>query len=71
MPGNAAFDELYTPTYPAVLDTSKGCKIDLSADESLIFFLFFFPDNRLGYFMQVVSKEDNLHEMQKSVFWEN
>ena len=30
----------------------------------------FFPENRLWYFMQIVSLEDNLHELPKPIFWE-
>ena len=35
----------------------------------MMFFLFF-PENRIWYFMQIVSNGDNLHEMSKPVFWE-
>ena len=34
------------------------------------FFSYFFPENRVLYFMQIVSLEDNLHEMLDPVFWE-
>ena len=40
-----------------------------SADDRLIFFLFF-PENRIWHFMQIVSLGDNLHEMSYPVFWE-
>ena len=40
-----------------------------SADAKLVFLLFF-PENRIWYFMQIVSSEHNLHEMSKPVFWE-
>ena len=30
-----------------------------------------FPENRLWYFMQVVSPGDNLHELSKRILWEN
>ena len=29
----------------------------------------YFPENRLWNFMQIISKEDNLHEMSKPIFW--
>ena len=32
-------------------------------DKFMIFFLFFFPENRICHFMQIVSTGDNLHEM--------
>ena len=38
-----------------------------AADDSLIFFLVF-PENRLCYFMQIVSSGDNLQEMSKPFF---
>ena len=31
----------------------------------------FFPENRIWYFMQMVSIGDNLHKLSKLVFWEN
>ena len=34
-----------------------------------IFFLFS-PENRISYFMQIVSTEDNLHETSNPVLWE-
>ena len=37
-----------------------------SADDKLIFFLFFSPENRIWHFMQI---GDNLHEISKPVFW--
>ena len=40
-----------------------------SADNKLIFFLFF-PENRIRYFMQIVAIKNTLHEMSKPVFWE-
>ena len=33
-------------------------------------FFLFFPDNRIWYFMQIVSIGDNFHEMSNPVFWE-
>ena len=33
-------------------------------------FLVFSPENRIWYFMQIVSNGDNLHEMSNPVFWE-
>ena len=41
-----------------------------SADDKLIFFFLFFPENRIWHFVQIVSTGNNLHEMSKPVFWE-
>ena len=41
-----------------------------SADDKLVVFFLFFPENRIWYFMQIVSPGDILHEMSKPVFWE-
>ena len=41
-----------------------------SADDKLMIFFLFFPENRIWHFMQIVSLGDNLHEMSNSVFWE-
>ena len=41
-----------------------------SADNKLVIFFLFFPENRIWHFMQIVSTEDNLHEMSYPVFWE-
>ena len=30
----------------------------------------FFPRNRIGHFMQIVSNRDNLHGMSNPIFWE-
>ena len=38
------------------------------ADDKLLYFFLFFPENRLWHFMQIVSIGDNLHEMSKPVF---
>ena len=38
-----------------------------SADDKV---MIFFPENRHGHFMQIVSYGDNLHEMSKLIFWE-
>ena len=40
----------------------------LWADDKLIIFFLFFPENRLWHFMQIVSY--NLHEMPNPIFWE-
>ena len=37
----------------------------------IFLFLFFFPENRIWYFMQVVSLGNNLHEIPNPAFWEN
>ena len=29
----------------------------------------FYPENRIGHFMQIVSIADNLHELSNPVFW--
>ena len=41
-----------------------------SADNKLMIRLLFFPENRLWYFMQIVSLGDNLHEISKPILWE-
>ena len=41
-----------------------------SADDRLMIFFLFFPENRIWHFMQIVSLGDNLHEMSYPVFWE-
>ena len=42
-----------------------------SADDKLMIFFLFFQENRICYFMQIVSTGDNnLHEMSNPVFWE-
>ena len=33
-------------------------------------FFLFFPENRIWYFLQIVSNGDNLHEMSNPVSWE-
>ena len=38
-----------------------------SADDKLMIFFLFFPENRFWHFMQIVSIRDNLHEMSKPV----
>ena len=35
------------------------------ADNKLVIFFLFFPENRIWHFMQIVSIGDNLHEMSK------
>ena len=39
-----------------------------SVDDKLMMFFLFFPENRIWYFMQIISMGDNLHEMSKTVF---
>ena len=39
-----------------------------SADDKLLIFFLFSPENRIWHFMQIVSIGDNLHEMSKPVF---
>ena len=41
-----------------------------SADDKLVILVLYFPENRIWYFMQIVSSADNLHEMSNPVFWE-
>ena len=41
-----------------------------SADNKLMIFFLFFPENKIWHFMQIVSTGDNLHEMSKPVFRE-
>ena len=41
-----------------------------SADDKLDVLFLFFTENRIQWFMQIVSKGDNLHEMSNPVFWE-
>ena len=41
-----------------------------SADDKLMIFFLFFPENRLWHFMQIISIGDCLHEMSKLVFSE-
>ena len=41
-----------------------------SADDKLIIFFSFFLENRFRHLMQIVSIEDNLHEMSNPVSWE-
>ena len=39
-----------------------------SADNKLMTFFLFFPENRFWHFMQIGSNGDNLHEMSKPFF---
>ena len=41
-----------------------------SADDKLMIFFLFFPENRIWHFMQIVSLGDNLHEMSYPVLGE-
>ena len=41
-----------------------------SADDKLVVFFLFFPENRIWHCKQIVSIGDNLHEMSNPVFWE-
>ena len=54
---------LISLTFTTLLAYSEGDK--------LMIFLLFSPDNRIWYFMQIVSIGDNLHEMSKPVLCEN
>ena len=40
-----------------------------SADDELTIFFLFSAENRIWYFMQIVSNGDNLHEISNPVFW--
>ena len=40
------------------------------ADENLMIFMLFPPENKLWHFMQTVSLGDNLHEMSKHIFYQ-
>ena len=40
------------------------------ADDKLVIFFLFSPENRIWHFMQIVSIGDNLHELSNPVFWE-
>ena len=42
-----------------------------SADDKLVLFFLFFPENRLWHLKQRVSLEDSLHEMLQPIFWWN
>ena len=41
-----------------------------SADNKLVIFFLFFPENRIWHFMQIVSIVDNLHEISNHDFKE-
>ena len=41
-----------------------------SADDRLMIFFLFFPENRIWHFKQIDSLGDNLLEMSYPVFWE-
>ena len=41
-----------------------------SSDDQLVIFNLFFPENRIWYFMQIVSSGDNLHEISNPAFLE-
>ena len=41
-----------------------------SADNKLIMFFLFYPEDRIWHFMQIVSW-DNLQEVSNAVFWKN
>ena len=41
-----------------------------SVDDKLVIVFLFFPENRIWRFMQIVSTEDNLHEIQSPVLGE-
>ena len=42
-----------------------------SADDKLMIYFLFFPENRIRHFMQIVSSGDNLHEMSYPVSEKN
>ena len=42
-----------------------ACLVNISADDTLQYFSYFFPENRFCSFMQIVSLGDNLHEMSR------
>ena len=64
-----------------VLNTKKTCTENIFLMLSTLgkifsrlhieIFFFFFPENRIRHFMQIVSNGDNLHEKSNPVFWEN
>ena len=39
-----------------------------SADDKLMLFYLFFLENKIWHFMQIVSIEDNLHEVSNPIF---
>ena len=39
------------------------------ADNKMVIFFLFFPENRIWQFMQIVYNWDTLHEMSNPVFW--
>ena len=41
-----------------------------SADNILKYFSYFFPENRIWHFIQIISNGENLHEISNPVFWE-
>ena len=42
-----------------------------SVDDKLMMFFLFFTENGIQHFKQIVSNEDNLHEMSNLISWEN
>ena len=38
-----------------------------SADDKLMIFFLFFPENRIWHFIQIFSKGDNLHEVSNPI----
>ena len=41
----------------------------ISVDEILTYFFLFFQENKIWYFMQIVSFRDNLQKMSNFIFW--
>ena len=52
------------------LQTLTTLWADAADDKLMIFFLFFFLENRIWHFMQIVSIGDNLHEVSEPIFKE-
>ena len=58
------------PQYWVVNALYLACWVKFLADDVLDFFShFFFPENRIWHFMQIVSIGDNLHEVSNPVFF--
>ena len=50
---------------------SQKTDLKFQANEEIWQNISVFPENRLWYFMQIVSWENNLHEMSNPIFYEN
>ena len=46
-----------------------ACWVQIAVKNILKYFFLLFPENRLCYFMQIVSLGDNLHEITNPIFW--